>query len=149
MAGMPPTWIDLSFCRKWRQKHNVLCEKTSEKWLIPEASHHTVIPRLLSYPSYRRLSGAIFARLVSAYFYCKANGHNALCGTEALDANTVDLATFAQHWSNFGLRQFALAYVQPDAVLTSKAIVAKYSDHPGWLLLKDHMDGLNHPEGTR
>ena len=96
------------------------------------------------------MSGAIIARLVSAYFYCKTNEHDALCGIEALTP-TVDLRTFARHWSNFGLRQLALAYVQPDAVLTSPFISAKYSysDRPGWLLLKRYLDGPNHPGGRR
>ena len=97
------------------------------------------------------MSGAIIARLVSAYFYCKTNEHDALCGSEALNPDTVDLKTFARHWSNFGLRQLALAYVQPDAVMTSGFISARYSysDHPGWFLLKRYLDGPNRPGGRR
>ncbi|CAN0213077.1 unnamed protein product [Ascophyllum nodosum] len=87
-------------------------------------------------------------RLVSAYFYCKTNGHDALCGSQALPANSTDLTTFAQHWSNFGLRQYALAYVQPDAVLSSR-FATREPDHPAWYLLKRFLDGPNHPGGTR
>lgn len=87
-------------------------------------------------------------RLVSAYFYCKTNGYNALCGSQALSSNSTDLTTFAQHWSNFGLRQYALAYVQADAVLASFFAVNE-PDHPAWYLLKRFLDGPYHPEGTR
>ncbi|CAM9710299.1 unnamed protein product [Ascophyllum nodosum] len=91
-------------------------------------------------------------RLVSAFLYCKNknNEYNALCGTQALHpiANSTDLTTFAQHWSNFGLRQYALAYVQPDAVLTSH-FATREPNHPAWYLLKRFLDGPNHPEGTR
>lgn len=85
---------------------------------------------------------------MSAFFYCKTNGHDALCGSEALTANSTDIVTFAEHWSNFGLRQFALAYVSGEAVLES-TLARREPDHPAWYLLKRYMDGPNHPHGTR
>eukprot|EP00904_Undaria_pinnatifida_P012570 jgi/Undpi1/8443/HiC_scaffold_25.g10911.m1 len=87
-------------------------------------------------------------RLVSAFFYCKNASHDALCGTPALNAADTDLLTFAKHWGNFGVRQFALAYVQPEAVLTSP-LAQTEPNHPAWYLLKRYMDGPRNPLGTK
>lgn len=61
------------------------------------------------------------ARVVSAYFHCRKEGpswkEHSLCASGARDPDfRVDLLNFAQHWGNFGLRQFALAFVLPEEV---------------------------------
>lgn len=56
------------------------------------------------------------SRLVSAYFYCRGRPSDHLCATEILRASDVDFLTFAKHWSNFGLRQFALSFLSADDV---------------------------------
>lgn len=35
-------------------------------------------------------------------------------------ADEVDLVTFAEHWGNFGLRQFALGFKLPEDVIASE-----------------------------
>lgn len=56
-------------------------------------------------------------RMVSAYFYCQVYQSDKACATSILRAKDVDLLTFAKHWSNFGLRQFALNFVPADDVM--------------------------------
>lgn len=56
-------------------------------------------------------------RLVSAYFYCKKSPVDGLCASMIVNADDVDLYTFAEHWGNYGLRQFTLAYALPEDVL--------------------------------
>ncbi|CAN0030073.1 unnamed protein product [Ectocarpus sp. 6 AP-2014] len=86
-------------------------------------------------------------RLVSAYFYCKKKPQDGLCATVALDANADDtnLYAFAEHWGDFGLRQFALAFVLPEELLANKVkydatgICTPYHGKrscPGWYELK-------------
>lgn len=36
----------------------------------------------------------------------------------ALQANSTDIVGFAEHWGNFGLRQYVPAYVLPESVYT-------------------------------
>ena len=57
------------------------------------------------------------SRMVSAYYYCRKAHKDSACGSEIVDAREVDLTTFAKHWGNFALRQFALGLVPVDDVL--------------------------------
>lgn len=59
---------------------------------------------------------------MSAFFYCKKKPQDGLCATAALDANAngTDLYAFAEHWGDFGLRQFALAFVLPEDLMANK-----------------------------
>lgn len=57
------------------------------------------------------------SRMVSAYFYCQSFPQDSACASMILRARDVDLLTFAKHWSNFGLRQFALNFVSADDVM--------------------------------
>ena len=61
------------------------------------------------------------SRLVSAYFYCKTS-NDQLCGHRSLDTNHTDLVTFAEHWGNYGVRQFALSAVSCDEIDASPAV---------------------------
>ncbi|CAM9296736.1 unnamed protein product [Ectocarpus sp. 13 AM-2016] len=56
------------------------------------------------------------ARMVSAYFYCRSVSGDVACASEVVRAKDVDLLTFAKHWGNFALRQFALGFVPSDDV---------------------------------
>lgn len=81
------------------------------------------------------------SRLVSAYHYCK-HIKDLLCATRIVDATKVDLVTFAEHWSNFGLRQFTQAFVPPDVVLQAGAnSVARHGSFtPVWYLMKEYFN---------
>lgn len=57
---------------------------------------------------------------MSAYFYCKKSPIDGLCASVVLRANETDIYTFAEHWGNFGLRQFSLAYAMPEDVLVAE-----------------------------
>ncbi len=57
------------------------------------------------------------SRMVSAYFYCRVAPRDVACASEIVRARDVDLLTFAKHWSNFAVRQFALRFVPADDVL--------------------------------
>ena len=67
------------------------------------------------------------SRVVSAYFHCRKEGtpwkEHSLCSASATDREfRVDLLNFARHWGNFGLRQFALAFVLPEEVRFSHTV---------------------------
>ncbi len=57
------------------------------------------------------------SRMVSAYFYCQVYPGDEACASEIVRAGDVDLLTFAKHWSNFAVRQFALRFVSVDDVV--------------------------------
>lgn len=57
------------------------------------------------------------SRLVSAYFYCQILEDDVACASNIVRARDVDLLTFAKHWSNFAVRQFALSMVPADDVM--------------------------------
>lgn len=57
------------------------------------------------------------ARLVSAYFYCQNSEKDVACASNIVRARDVDLLTFAKHWGNFAVRQFALSMVPADDVM--------------------------------
>ena len=59
---------------------------------------------------------------MSAYFYCQRAPHDQLCAAVVLDASKVDLLTFAEHWGNYGLRQFALASIKAEDVFHDKVV---------------------------
>ena len=67
------------------------------------------------------------ARVISAYFHCRKDGvawkEHSLCSSSAADPEfRADLLNFARHWGNFGLRQFALAFVLPEEVGASRGM---------------------------
>lgn len=85
------------------------------------------------------------ARMVSAFYYCKAVPGDIACASKVLNANNADILTFAKHWGNFALRQFALSLVPSDDVMAfalteaAKAKLPWITDLrtvPGWYLLK-------------
>ncbi|CAN0424533.1 unnamed protein product [Pylaiella littoralis] len=89
-------------------------------------------------------------RLVSAYFYCKKSPVDGLCASMIVNADDVDLYTFAEHWGNYGLRQFTLAYALPEDVLNFEADGEKTCapqegrrECPGWYWLKLYLEGLH------
>lgn len=57
------------------------------------------------------------SRMVSAYFYCQTYVRDPLCASMIMRAVDVDLLTFAEHWSNFAVRQFALNFISADDVM--------------------------------
>lgn len=57
------------------------------------------------------------SRLVSAYFYCQVLEGDTACASNVVRARDVNLLTFAKHWSNFAVRQFALSMVPADDVM--------------------------------
>ena len=57
------------------------------------------------------------SRLVSAYYYCQVLELDVACASNIVRARDVDLLTFAKHWSNFAVRQFALSQVPADDVM--------------------------------
>lgn len=71
------------------------------------------------------------SRLVSAYYFCQRRFLDPLCAADVVRADEVDLLTFAQHWTNFGLRQFASAFVLPEEVMSSR-LAQRCPDCPGW-----------------
>ncbi|CAN0410230.1 unnamed protein product [Pylaiella littoralis] len=86
------------------------------------------------------------SRMVSAYFYCRVYATDVACASEIVRARDADLLTFAKHWSNFGLRQFALDFVPADDVMaymqTPEAMallpesIEDLKQVSGWYLLK-------------
>lgn len=88
------------------------------------------------------------SRLVSAYFYCKyKNRKDPLCAQEVLDLDKADLVAFAEHWSNYGLRQYVISQLSADMIASSTAArecKAAFGRDlcPGWVLAKQHIDGL-------
>ncbi|CAM9953035.1 unnamed protein product [Ectocarpus sp. 4 AP-2014] len=86
------------------------------------------------------------SRLVSAYYYCREDPSDQLCASEFVSSRNVDLVTFARHWGNFALRQFALGFVSHGEVkdflvspngggaigLTEEQVELM----PGWYMLK-------------
>lgn len=86
-------------------------------------------------------------RVVSAYYYCRQQKHSwdPLCASSVVDSTQVDLVSFARHWGNYALRQFAMGMVPADDVLRYVDSIVDEDrtlhnvpvDHiPSWLLLK-------------
>ena len=93
-------------------------------------------------------------RLVSAYFFCQKSPGDQLCASGVLDVKSTDFRSFAQHWSNFGLRQLAQAFVLQDDVLKSDlASDSCTSDNsrrcPGWFKIKEYFEKLLPTTGYR
>lgn len=57
-----------------------------------------------------------------------------LCGASVLKVDSMNLLKFAEHWGNFALRQFALAFVTPDEVWSKRLIrlTTGAADSVGW-----------------
>lgn len=93
-------------------------------------------------------------RLVSAYFYCKKASNDQLCATGVLDAGHTDFRSFARHWSNFGLRQFAQAFLLQDDVLKGTlendvCTSANPRTCPGWYKIKEYAEQQQPAAGGR
>lgn len=81
-------------------------------------------------------------RVVSAFYYCQ-DRPDVLCANLERHANMTDFQSFAEHWSNFGLRQFAMGMVLPDMVTAfppAQECVRKDPRCPGWYMLKMFLD---------
>lgn len=92
-------------------------------------------------------------RLVSAFFYCRKSV-DGLCAQNIVKATDIDLTTFARHWGNYGLRQFALAFVLPEAVFSAETDDNCKGDREdnrcsGWYRLKLYLDNLETDQGSR
>lgn len=87
--------------------------------------------------------------MVSAYFYCKKSPVDGLCASKVFKAEEHSLLAFAEHWGNFGLRQFSLAFVMPEDMLAASQEEKCWGKReanrcPGWYQLKLHLERL-HP----
>lgn len=71
------------------------------------------------------------SRLVSAFYFCQTRVTDPLCAANVMRADEVDIYAFAEHWTNFGLRQFAHAFISSDAVMSSR-MARQCPDCPGW-----------------
>eukprot|EP00752_Nemacystus_decipiens_P016383 g14645.t1 len=90
------------------------------------------------------------SRLVSAYFYCQDLEADVACASNIVRARDVDLLTFAKHWSNFAVRQFALSMVPADDVMAyvrtpeARALlpesIESVDDVAGWYLMKMYLE---------
>lgn len=87
------------------------------------------------------------ARLVSAYFYCKVDPTDQLCASDFAMSRMIDLRTFAKHWGNFAVRQFAFSLVSHEEVrgylLSPEGggmEEEKLSRIPAWYMLKMYLD---------
>ena len=93
---------------------------------------------------------------MSAYFYCQRKPRDQLCATVVKDATKADLVTFAEHWGNYGLRQFALAFIKSEDVFHD-AIVDDFCKHerghgdiclPSWYRQKTYLNALSDQDGV-
>ena len=90
------------------------------------------------------------SRMVSAYYYCKKVSEDQLCASHIMNANDIDLITFAKHWGNYALRQFALNFVPIENILeyseseSAKEIIypVTMNDVPGWYMFKMYLEEL-------
>ena len=90
------------------------------------------------------------SRMVSAFYYCRKSPFDTACASYVVNARHVDLITFAKHWGNFAMRQFALGIVPVDDVLEYAQTDAARDALPpdsdkarkisGWYLLKLYLD---------
>lgn len=93
------------------------------------------------------------SRMVSAYFYCRKSKGDQLCAKHARRAEDMTLVEFAEHWGNFGVRQFALSSVEVDEVyefVRNGGVVLENDnamDLPGWYLVKKFLDHKGHLQG--
>ena len=97
--------------------------------------------------------------MVSAYYYCKRSSTDHACASKVVNAKDATLETFAKHWGNFAVRQFALSFVDiTDVMEYSKTDAARerlppsISDVPslpGWYLLKMYLDSHVAPEASQ
>eukprot|EP00903_Cladosiphon_okamuranus_P014931 g13823.t1 len=89
------------------------------------------------------------SRVISAYLYCKSEPSELLCGTAVLKANETDFHTFADHWGNYGLRQYALAFVDQDDLLSLEVKQEGCTlECPAWYRAKLYFESL-HADSTK
>lgn len=103
--------------------------------LSPSSLHYETVTYLLVF-SVRECSPCLcennptnhaispISRLVSAYYFCSTYPDDQLCADTPRGANNDDLLGFAEHWGNFGLMQFVLAYVKPEDIVPDEEIWA-------------------------
>lgn len=101
--------------------HCGTCWRTTSHKALPAAPRITFISLCILHRP-QTLFRSPVSRVVSAYFYCHRNPCDQLCATIVMDASEVDLVTFAEHWGNYGLRQFALASVKSEDVFHNAAV---------------------------
>ncbi|CAM9954333.1 unnamed protein product [Pylaiella littoralis] len=143
-----PQWLDgKSYAEKYLEEKNTLTWGAYTEGLRPhgggeECKWFTIFRHPIP-------------RLVSAYYYCQKSPKDGLCASHILQANETSLHTFAEHWGNFGLRQFSLAYALPEDVLTAEAESGNRcvprkgrKECPGWYRLKLYLEGLNQKATT-
>ena len=122
------TWdAECSIYDSWQWKHGDafsldLGEKlaTGSPWKVMAGGYPEALRRSPSVESSCRFFTMFrhpISRMVSAYFYCQVYQEDAACASEIVRARDVDLLTFAKHWSNFAVRQFALSFVPADDVM--------------------------------
>ena len=78
------------------------------------------------------------ARLLSAFEHCRNAPQDPLCASAS--SATGDLATFAEHWGNFGLMQFAMSVVSSNAVKKWAGSNNLGRGVSVWRLLKGYLD---------
>ena len=88
---------------------------------------------------------------MSAYLYCKKSPGDGLCASRVFKVEEHDLLSFAEHWGNFGLRQFSLAFVVPEDMLAAHQQDKCRGDRednrcPGWYRLKLYLEDLHAAE---
>lgn len=96
-------------------------------------------------------------RVVSAYYYCRQHKHSwdPLCASSVMSSTEASLVDFAEHWGNYGLRQFAMSLVPASDVLRYVDEIigenqpatldgAPVDDIPSWFLLKSYLRHLGH-----
>ncbi|CAM9633910.1 unnamed protein product [Scytosiphon promiscuus] len=91
------------------------------------------------------------SRIVSAFFFCKKNRGDQLCANVVADARNMDLLEFAEHWGNYGLRQFALSFLSPEDVMGTGTVSPFCHTSrgrgdvclPGWYRQKEYLSGSN------
>ena len=123
----------------------------SNKWDIAVGSYTDVVQNVSAVDK-KCKAFTVFrhpiSRMVSAYYYCKKSFRDKLCASMFLDAQSSDLLTFAKHWGNYALRQFAFTLVPIENVMeysqteSAKEFIypVRMGMVPGWYLFKMYLD---------
>lgn len=85
--------------------------------------------RSLAYVPDPLRSASPISRLISAYFYCKVRPDQ-LCADFRGKSKTDDLLSFAEHWGNYGLMQFVLAFLTPEEIHADSGWAARLEGNP-------------------
>ena len=82
------------------------------------------------------------SRKVSAYFYCQKPERfpDPLCANYVRRVDTMDLVTFAKHWTNFGLRQYVTSFILPEDITSSPLVANMGPNVPGWYKVRAVLD---------